>query len=370
MVALRQSYEEKVVKAVIVQNILESMSIGLIVIDSRGKIIATNAAAATCLGYTQDEITSKGWAELFLDREENEDFNQIIVDVVMNKSMNLHQKVPYARPNGEKIQLSITSSFIRDVKETIGIVVLIDDITELEQLYEKERRALEERMRLHQERVESLNHFAMSVAHQIRNPLMSMGGFANRMLRNTDPQPHTAYLEAILSGIKRLQTVVTAVEDFTSIAHLERTPVLLDEIIDQVRSDLDTKAAELNKRIDWSIQLPVNEAVLDHNRFVQALSELLLNALESFPGREGRIEISAQEKDGRLVLQISDSGSGIKAEDQPFIFDPFFTTKAVAVGMGLCKAQRIIAEHQGEIHIESKPRVGTKVNIMLPMDLE
>jgi len=359
------------VKEVIVQNILESMSIGLMVVDSSGKIVVTNAAAASNLGYTQEELRRKGWAELFLETRENEQFNQLLVDVVMNKSVNLHRKVPYVKPSGQELKFSITSSFIRDDQETLGIVVLIDDITVLEKLHEKEKSALEERARLQQERVESLNLFAMSVAHQLRNPLMSMGGFANRILKNTDPQqPHTAYLETILSGIKRLQTIVRAVEDYSSIVHLEKKLVLLDEIIEQVRSDLDTKATELKKSIDWSIRLSVKNVFLDGRRFAQALTELLLNALESFLGEQGRIEIVAEERNRLLHLEIKDSGSGINEKDKPFIFDPFFTTKAVGVGMGLCKAQRIVAEHQGSMHIESEAGTGTKAGIILPMDLD
>jgi PAS domain S-box-containing protein len=360
---------ENEVKRVIVQNILESMPIGLIVIDPQGEIIATNAAVARSLGYAQEELRNKMWAELFFEREENEAFNQILVDVIMSRKINLHQKVPYVKPNGQQLQLSITSSFLRDRQETIGIVMLIDDITELHRLHESEKKALEERTRLQQERVQSLNHFAMSVAHQIRNPLVSMGGFADRMLKNMDHrQPFMAYLESILSGIKRLEAIVLAVEDYTSISHRERTPTSLEEIVDQVRSDLDMKASALKKRINWTIQLQGKDVSLDYNRFVQALSALLLNALESFTSEEGSIEILAQKEDGPLMLEIIDSGAGIKEENQPFIFDPFFTTKAVGVGMGLCKAQRIIADEHGTIHIESKPDRGTKVNIMIPMD--
>jgi len=359
------------VKEAIVHNILESMSIGLIVVDSRGQIVVTNGAAAASLGYTQEELRQKGWAELFLEMRENEPFNQLLVDVVMSKSVNLHRKVSYVKPNGQELKFSITSSFIREDRETVGIVVLIDDITELERLHDKEKSALEEKARLQQERVESLNLFAMSVAHQLRNPLMSMGGFANRILKNTDPQePRGAYLETILSGIKRLQAIVRAVEDYASIVHLEKKPVLLDGIMDRVRSDLDRRAADLNKRIDWSIRLSIKTVVLDDRLFPQALTELLLNALESFAGEEGRIEIDAEEKDHFLHIEIRDSGSGIKEKDMPFIFDPFFTTKTVSVGMGLCKAKRIVSEHQGKIHIESKAGVGTKVSILLPADFD
>jgi len=356
-------------KKVIVQNILESMSIGLIVVDAEGEIIATNPAASSILGYKQEVIRSKRWAELFLERQENEPFNQILIDVVMGERTGMHQDVPYWTPEGQRLQLSITSSFLHDGQQIVGLVMLIDDITELYRLHQEEKQALEERNRLQHERAVSLNHFAMSVAHQIRNPLMSLGGFLNRIFKNIDQQePHAAYIVPIMDGMKRLEAIVTAVEEYTSISRKEKTPVLLGKIVDQVRLDLDMKAAALNKRIGWSIQLPANDVSLDYSLFVQALSELLVNALESFTGDEGHIEIVAESKRHDLLIEIRDSGAGIKEEYQPFIFDPFFTTKASGLGMGLSKVKRIIAEQNGEIQVQSIQGSGTTVNIRLPID--
>ncbi len=243
-------------EAAIVQNIIESMPVGLIVIDPQGEIIATNAAATSSLGYAQEELRSKEWAELIFEREENEAFNQIIVDVIMNRRINLQENVPYVKPNGQQLQLSITSSLLRHRQETIGFVMLTDDLIELHRHHQSEKESLEEKSRLQQERAEGLNHLAMSIAHQIRNPLMPMGGLVNRMLKDSvQDRPHMAYLEHILSGVRRLEAIVTAVEDYTSISQLERTSVLLKEVIEQVRSELDLKASALNKRIHWSTQL-------------------------------------------------------------------------------------------------------------------
>jgi PAS domain S-box-containing protein len=357
-------------KKVIVQNILESMSIGLIVVDADGEIVTTNPAASSILGYEQKEIRSKRWAELFLERKENDAFNQILIDVVEGERIGMHQEVPYFTPNGQRLQLSITSSFLHDRQQIVGLVMLIDDITELYRLHQEEKRALEERNRLQHERVVSLNHFAMSVAHQIRNPLMSLGGFLNRIFKNIDQQePYAAYVVPIMNGMKRLEAIVTAVEDYTSISRLEKTPVLLDEIVDQVRLDLDMKAAALNKRIGWSIQLSANDVSLDYSLFAQALTELLVNALESFTSEEGHIEIAAERERQDLMIEIRDSGAGIKEEYQPFIFDPFFTTKATGLGMGLSKVKRIIEEQNGEIQVQSSQGSGTKVNIRLPIGL-
>ncbi|MCG6918535.1 MAG: PAS domain S-box protein [Deltaproteobacteria bacterium] len=355
-------------KKVIVQNILDSMSIGLIVVDAKGEIIATNPAASSILGYEQKEIRSKRWAELFLETRENEAFNQILVDVVMGERTGMHQEVPYLTPAGQRLQLSITSSFLHDRQQIVGLVMLIDDITELYRLHQEEKRALEERHRLQHERAVSLNHFAMSVAHQIRNPLMSLGGFLNRIFKNIDQQePYAAYIVPIMNGMKRLEAIVTAVEEYTSISHPEKTPVLLGEIVDQVRLDLDMKAAALNKRIAWSIQLSANDVSLDYSLFAKALTELLVNALESFTSEEGHIEIVTEREGQDLMIEIRDSGAGIKEEYQPFIFDPFFTTKATGVGMGLSKVKRIIAEQNGKIQVQSSQGSGTKVNISLPI---
>ncbi len=107
---------------------------------------------------------------------------------------------------------------------------------------------------------------------------------------------------------------------------------------------------------------------MDYSHFIQAINAILTNSLESFAGQEGRIEILAKKEHQLLIVEISDSGAGIKDEDLPFIFDPFFTTKAIGVGMGLCKAQRIIAEYHGKIHVESETGTGTKVSITIPMD--
>jgi methyl-accepting chemotaxis protein len=99
--------------------------------------------------------------------------------------------------------------------------------------------------------------------------------------------------------------------------------------------------------------------------FAQALTAILLNALESFYEDKGRIEITARKGDGCLIVEVSDSGAGIDEKDRPFVFDPFFTTKAVGVGMGLSMAERIIAEHQGRIQLESEQGKGTKVTMTL-----
>ena len=104
---------------------------------------------------------------------------------------------------------------------------------------------------------------------------------------------------------------------------------------------------------------------IDPHLFSLALDEVLLNSLESFGGNEALIAIRAGEESGGFYLRIEDEGCGIPEKDMPYIFDPFFTTKAVGVGMGLCKAQRIISEHRGHLEVLSTPGTGTQVAIRI-----
>ncbi|MEA2039666.1 MAG: ATP-binding protein [Thermodesulfobacteriota bacterium] len=99
---------------------------------------------------------------------------------------------------------------------------------------------------------------------------------------------------------------------------------------------------------------------------MEALNEILLNALESFRDNQGSIDIVVYQDSNGLYITISDNGTGITEREKPYIFDPFFSTKAVGVGMGLCKAHRIIAEHNGEIAVDSHAHDGTTVTIRLP----
>jgi methyl-accepting chemotaxis protein len=136
--------------------------------------------------------------------------------------------------------------------------------------------------------------------------------------------------------------------------------------LEKARVRVDQEAIGLSKKVNWNIRVEPIEVEVDPELFSQALNEILSNSLESFRGGEGSIAIVVFEDVNNLRVEIADNGAGVSEEDIPYIFDPFFTTKAVGVGMGLCKAQRIIAEHRGEISVESSPGKGTKVTIKLP----
>jgi len=207
------------IKSIVIQNILESVPVGLLVIDPKGEIVTTNRAASEILGYSSEMLKGKGWGELFFDNDQNIDFNQVILDVIQEKRVNLHRSVNYSRPTGETLRLSITTSFLKENEEVAGIVVLMDDITEIDRVRRRERAILEEKNRIQRQRAEGLQKLSLAVAHQIRNPVTSIGGFSMRILKTLDENnPSTDYVHNILTGTKRLEDIVKAVNDYADLS--------------------------------------------------------------------------------------------------------------------------------------------------------
>jgi len=233
---------------------------------------------------------------------------------------------------------------------------------------EREKEILEEKHLLQSQRAESLRNLALAVAHQIRNPLVSIGGFAMRMLRRTNGRnPDAKYLESILKGTDRLEDLVKAVREYADLSPVGLRKVSVTQILERARSRLERAAGQMSRKVTWKTRLPQVEALADPDLLQQAMEEILLNAVESLQGDGGEIRLEVSSLADGIRIRISDSGRGIPEQDKPFIFDPFFSSKASGIGIGLCKAQRIVKEHRGEILVHSVPQQGTDVEIRLPV---
>jgi PAS domain S-box-containing protein len=355
------------VKPIILNNILESIPVGLLVINPDGEIVTSNDAASHILGYSCRMFEGKGWGDLFLEDLRNQAFNQVILDVIEEKTVNLHRRVPYVQPGGKRLQLSINGSFLNEAEEIAGIVLIFHDVTELQMLHDREKRVLREKHRLERDRAESLMRLAMAISHQIRNPIMSIGGFARRTLSKIDESASIApYLENILSDAVRLETIVRVVNEYTQITTARPVSLSVSEIIEAEVSRLQSESAELSKRANWSLNFSEVAFPVDPALLRRAIYEVLRNALEFFDGDEGSVSIFMTEENNGLLMEIEDDGIGISGSDLPYVFDPFFTTKAVGVGMGLCLVRRIVGEHGGDVRINSSPGKGAKVVMRIP----
>lgn len=359
------------VDEVVLDNILESMSDSLIVVGHRGDVLYANRATAEILGYGLTELKEKGLAQVFFLRDENYDFNQLFVDAVWNKSINQYSEVDYHHPDGSVRRLAATTSYLiageEDQSAFAGIVALFKDITETFNLIRKEKQLIKEKERIAGQKIESLRKLAMGVAHEIRNPVVTIGGFSARMLRDENNPEHTRRSAAnILEDAGRLERLVEEVQRYCNLPRVSLVPGQLGAPIEAAVEYVRPKAAK--KEIDIvlsQLNAGSRQLVFDPALVKEALIHLLDNAIDFSP--EGsRVEVSLRYDDQGATIDVKDSGAGIGEADLPFVFDPFFSTRAQGSGMGLSIVERIVQEHMGRIEAQSSPGQGTTVSMFIP----
>ncbi|EGB16373.1 response regulator receiver sensor signal transduction histidine kinase [Pseudodesulfovibrio mercurii] len=258
-----------------------------------------------------------------------------------------------------------------------------------EALEERVRERTAEVVRAQRERVESLKHFADAMAHQIRNPVMSIGGIAGLLLRKVPEGSSLAsYAEAVREDSLRLESLVGVISEYVSLSVGEFSDVeaagLMDAALDRARGFAASSGREL--MVDGGLQPGLVR--VDERIVVTALAEIAVNAVE-FSGT-GRVRLTVQGGPGmfadqlaeagltvpgreRYGIRMADDGPGIDQAVLPYVTDPFFTTKAQGVGMGLTKVKRVICdEHGGTLLVlspatEDGERPGTAVVFDLPL---
>lgn len=355
------------IKSAFFQNLLNGFSNGVVIFNTAGRIYAVNQAAADILGFDLEPCTAMNWEELFSGvaiKDEFAEFIQHAMDSEHPQTFPLNTR--YVRPDGDLRQLTLTKSVLVDYGKTFGILVEINDVSHIYAMHEREKRIMEEKNLVQRERAESLQKLSMAVAHQIRNPLTMIGGFAGIMLKKvqTNSSDET-YLKTIIDGGHRLEEIVAAVSEYTAMGMGELTATPLAALVEKARDTVRRIDPENYEKVAWGLKLNGARINADPHLMTKAISEILLNSLESFHGARGKITISSPNHNGdeSILLVIEDNGSGIPSDVKPYIFDPFSTTKTIGVGMGLCVAERIVGEHGGSIRVDSSEDQGTQVTL-------
>ncbi|MDK2955490.1 MAG: hypothetical protein PWQ57_986 [Desulfovibrionales bacterium] len=356
---------------VIIENVIESLPVGLMVIGPGGKILKANSALASILGYSVAKIIEHGWSQFFFEGDKNFEFNQIILDVIQKEMVDLKRHVPYMHPGGDLKYLDVVSSYLKENEQLSAIVVVIDDVTEVHTLYEREKNILKQNTELHKERSEGLNKLAMSIAHQIRNPVASIGGFANVLLKKkTFSDKERAYLEAIRAESMKLELFVRAIREYSSLTACNVAWFEVETSIHEAVEATQRVAHGRDRSVTWNLDIEASRLLGDKPLLVHAWSEILINSLDFANSNNIAIEIACVKKEKFVKIEFVDNQDTFHPQNLPFIFDPFFTTRANSVGMGLAKVKRIISEHHGDIFAECINGCRLKLNITLPVETE
>jgi signal transduction histidine kinase len=237
-------------------------------------------------------------------------------------------------------------------------VHVVRDITELKNLQNKLTIS---------EKMAALGEVAAKVAHEIRNPLVSIGGFAKRLEKKLDGNLKE-YAEIIVKEVARLEGILKEILGFVKEVRLAKESVdlnqLADEVIRLMASDIEERGAVLRK--DYR-EIP--RIFVDPNRLKEAIVNIIANAVQAISGA-GMILLRTYLHEREAVLEISDTGKGIPDEDLSSIFNPFFTTKSTGTGLGLAITHRIVQEHNGRIEVASAVGKGTVFKVYLPIKEE
>lgn len=219
---------------------------------------------------------------------------------------------------------------------------------------------------LRSERLAALGYLSQGVAHEVRNPVMSIGGYACRLKKGLHPNdPAVAYVDIILKETARLEKMVKDIERYTSMPEAVTQPVKLSTLLQSALNiwEKEYRVGNIEIKLQTLPEDPTISA--DEGQMAQALINLLRNSAEAMPDG-GNISISTWWEGNWLVISVKDNGPGIDPTDFPRIFDPLFTTKTQGSGLGLTTVNRIVNDHGGEVKVSSKPGAGTEIKLCIP----
>jgi two-component system sensor histidine kinase HydH len=262
---------------------------------------------------------------------------------------------------GRVIPLEIGAGRLADEDgRYLGSILLFKDLSEVRTLRSEIAR---------NQRLATVGRLAAGVAHEIRNPLSSIKGFATyfrERYRENEQDAQTAII--LIQEVDRLNRVVGQLLEFSRPVSILPRPVRPDRLIADVAKLVEPQAQAKNVTIAVRHPADMPDVLLDGDRLNQVLLNLFLNGIEAMDGG-GVLTVQAAEASNasRLEIRVSDTGTGIRPEDLAHIFEPYFTTKPSGTGLGLAIAHNIIEAMGGEITVQSTPGAGTTFALKLPV---
>jgi two-component system NtrC family sensor kinase len=355
------------------ENILESLDDGLVVFDVDERIVRWNRALEGFYGISRTSAIGRQLTEVF-DLPLIEALRAAHRDNPFGATL---YRIPLSRRSmtsmaddgqGEKLLVNATVVPLQEAAggpdAVVGTILLLEDITD--------RVHLEEQLQI-SEKMASIGLLAAGVAHEVNTPLTGISSFTQMLLDGADPaDPKTVLLEKIEKQTFRAAKIVNGLLNLsrTGSGDNERISVDVNAVVGDVFALLEHQF--IAQRITVRRELASAPAIvlgIEH-QLQQVFLNLFLNARDAMP-RGGWLSVSTRfDEDGMVIVEVSDTGSGIPSEYLARIYDPFFTTKAIGrgTGLGLSITYGIVRDHQGSIQCDSATGQGTKFTLTLPLE--
>ena len=336
--------------------ILDTATDAIISIDENHRIILFNNAAQNIFGYSGKEVIGKdleviippgfgyhqAYIERFLEKQKSD---------IIGKTASLNAM----RKNGEIFPVDLSLSILNMCGKAT-FTAIIRDVTHQRQM---------ERKILQAECLAAVGQAVAHVAHEIKNPLMIIGGFTSQIRSILEKEKDINKIDMVLDEVGRLERLIANLGDFTKEYKLVIRPAELNSVIGDVLNIMAGIYNEDKYIFEKHFCDSVTEINCDPDKLKQVFINIVSNGIEAMPAG-GTISVKTQKTDGGVEISISDEGVGITNEELDEIFKPFYTTREKGTGLGLAISYKIIQAHNGDIWAVSEPGKGTTFVIQIP----
>jgi len=345
-------------------SMLNSIPATFLLTDVHSQILYANQKAESFFRYIPDEMEGQRIRILFLE----EDWIYFLPNIIfLTRYKNgFDGEALLRQKDGKKIFVHLFTSAFKE-KGEVFLSFVFQEIQRLKNM---------ERERLEAERWASLGRMVEEIAHQFRNPIASIGGYSNRLLKEVPFSPQSrSYISQILQETGRLEAILQRVEEYVRVSRPVSKRENIQEVVGTVLRNFSQEAMEKGVALRCQTEGLTGDGQLftDRGLMARALAHILQNSLEAItlnPKRKGEevVKVALADNGERVEVAVSDRGPGISQKNLGLIFDPFFSTRPDRVGLGLTFVRRAVEEQGGKIQVESRLGKGTKMILHFPKD--
>ena len=338
---------------------VENTNEAFVTIDEKHRVFFFNKAAERIFGYNRDEVIGHDLDVIMsprCSRNHREAVDRYVATKVPRR-IGHDTEILATRKNGETFPANISFS-VAEVGGRLYFTGIVRDLTET--------KALQERI-IQSERLAALGQVVAEITHEIKNPLMLIGGFARQMTKQVNEEKSLEKLNIIVREVSRLEKLLEELREFYLPRPLRKevldVDALLKELHELVRADCERKGIQsVLKANDGGARIEG-----DKGKLKQVLVNVVKNAIEAMENG-GNLQIRSRQMGEMVEMTITDDGCGIPRGDLEKIFSPFFTTKEHGSGLGLSISKSIIEDHPGSsFTVESEEGRGTNIKITMPV---
>lgn len=336
--------------------VLESIPSGVLAVDPKGRITSANPAVGAILGRSERQLVGARVKEVFAT---SPPLVAMLEQAATSGTAFSREELAVPFDHGRVRHLAFSTNPLSGGGTEAGCTCLLTDLTHV--------RELEERVAL-QERLAAIGELSAGLAHELRNPLAAIVGYAKLLRKSAGDREDLAQpARTIVSEAESVERLVRDFLDFARPISLERTPADMRTVVSMAVAAVRFRAEHAGVAISTELPATPLPVSADAERLGQAFENLLQNAIEASP-RARAIMVSALADAKEVEVRVRDRGPGISPENQTRLFTPFFSTKKSGVGMGLALVQKIAAAHGGRVTAANAAGGGAEFVLRLPTE--